>query len=268
MSYGIKVGGLRQLKKVAKPSVAGSYTFNAKTQSASVKGYDPAAMTMTGITSESKAGKYTLTFTLNKKYKWADGDKSRTFTASWTIDKLILAVPYLTNKSQAWKGTAVEPTSNNVNTTFMQVSGNPSANSVGNWSVTWSLKYPESTQFAGTSSLAVTDTWSTYAAQIAYTIRVQHESRYSQSVQYCYYGQRFIDVCPVDLSSNRSGGGSSSVAQRLTIKQLVCESRGVAIRYDWTDWNAEGHDGYLVRADLPTTTLIGDNAVYTFSPSL
>ena len=76
----------------AKPgiSVTGTYTYNGSVHTATVSGYDPATMNITGNTA-TDAGDYTVSVTSNTG-KWADGSTD-TVTAAWSIGKATQEAP-------------------------------------------------------------------------------------------------------------------------------------------------------------------------------
>ena len=65
-------------------SVTGAYTYNGSEQTATVSGYDPATMDISGNTG-TDAGDYTVRVT-SKTGKWADGSTDAV-TAAWSIGK-------------------------------------------------------------------------------------------------------------------------------------------------------------------------------------
>ena len=76
----------------AKPSisVAGTYTYNGSEHTATVSGYDPATMDISGNTA-TDAGDYTVRVT-SQTGKWAD-DSTDAVTAAWSIGKAAQEAP-------------------------------------------------------------------------------------------------------------------------------------------------------------------------------
>ena len=76
----------------AKPSISviGTYTYNGSEHTATVSGYDPATMDITGNTA-TDAGDYTVRVT-SKTGKWAD-DSTDAVTAEWSIGKATREAP-------------------------------------------------------------------------------------------------------------------------------------------------------------------------------
>ena len=76
----------------AKPSISvtGTYTYNGSAHTATVNGYDPTTMNITGNTA-TDAGDYTVRVT-SKTGKWADGS-TEAVTAAWSIGKATQEAP-------------------------------------------------------------------------------------------------------------------------------------------------------------------------------
>ena len=76
----------------AKPSISvtGTYTYNGSAHTATVNGYDPTTMNITGNTA-TDAGDYTVSVT-SKTGKWADGSTDAVTTA-WIIGKATQEAP-------------------------------------------------------------------------------------------------------------------------------------------------------------------------------
>ena len=76
----------------AKPSISvtGTYTYNGSEHTATVSGYDPATMDISGNTA-TDAGDYTVSVT-SKTGKWADGS-TEAVTAAWSIGKATQEAP-------------------------------------------------------------------------------------------------------------------------------------------------------------------------------
>ena len=76
----------------AKPSISvtGTYTYNGSEHTATVSGYDPATMDISGNTA-TDAGDYTVSVT-SQTGKWAD-DSTNAVTAAWSIGKATQEAP-------------------------------------------------------------------------------------------------------------------------------------------------------------------------------
>jgi hypothetical protein len=71
---------------VALPSQSGTLTYSGSAQSPSWSGYDTAKMTISGTTSATNAGSYTVTFTPTSNYQWSDSTTAAK-SVTWTIGK-------------------------------------------------------------------------------------------------------------------------------------------------------------------------------------
>lgn len=144
---------------VAKPTISGSYTFDNAAKSPTITGYDSAAMTKSGTESATAAGTYTVTFTLKKGYAWTDGTTAAV-SLNWTIAKRSITIPSISNTSKTFNTAAQSPTISNVTSGYVTQSGTSSATNAGNYTVTWALKYPASTQWTDKTTANKTGSWS------------------------------------------------------------------------------------------------------------
>ena len=76
--------GKRKIETV--PSPASSLIYNGSAQSPTWLAYDPEQLDISGTTSATNAGTYTVAFTPTKNYKWADNSTGSKFV-QWTINK-------------------------------------------------------------------------------------------------------------------------------------------------------------------------------------
>ena len=83
--------------KIVPPTITSNLTYNGSQQTATVSEYDPALVSVTGITG-TNAGEYTATIHLidTEHYKWSDGTFSDRYVP-WTISKATLSVPNVTS---------------------------------------------------------------------------------------------------------------------------------------------------------------------------
>lgn len=77
---------------ISVPTVSGSLTYNGQTQSPTLTGYDADKMVLSGDTSGTNAGSYTVVVTPTEQYKWADGS-TEAKNIQWSIAK---ATPSIT----------------------------------------------------------------------------------------------------------------------------------------------------------------------------
>ena len=153
---------------VAKPTVAsGSFTFDNTAKTLAVNGYNSNAMTQSGTTSATVAGTYTATYTLKRGYAWADGSTAPV-NLTWLIAKRSLTVPSLSNTSYTWAvSKTFAPTVNGFNSTYESQGGTASSTSAGTFTVTWSLRYPDSTTWSDGTTGTKSATWSVSKLSLA-----------------------------------------------------------------------------------------------------
>lgn len=77
---------------ISVPTVFGSLTYNGQAQSPTLTGYDADKMVLSGDTSGTNAGSYTVVVTPTEQYKWADGS-TEAKDIQWSIAK---ATPSIT----------------------------------------------------------------------------------------------------------------------------------------------------------------------------
>lgn len=77
---------------ISVPTVSGSLTYNGQAQNPTLTGYDADKMVLSGDTSGTNAGSYTVVVTPTAQYKWADGS-TEAKDIQWSIDK---ATPSIT----------------------------------------------------------------------------------------------------------------------------------------------------------------------------
>jgi hypothetical protein len=123
---------------VEKPTVATtSFTYNGNPQGVSIP--SNAAYTVTGTTSVTDAGSYTVTVALKDKanYQWSDGTTDD-MNVSWSISAIGVAKPTVTNTAFTYNSNP-QGVSIPENTAY-NVSGVASATNAGNYTATVALK--------------------------------------------------------------------------------------------------------------------------------
>lgn len=107
MLYMFPGGQSEAERKTPIPTQSGTLTYNGSSQSPTWNGYDTSRMTISGDTSGTNAGTYTVTFTIDAPYIWTDGT-SGSKTVTWSIGKA--------SQSFTLSKTSVEVTSGNTST--------------------------------------------------------------------------------------------------------------------------------------------------------
>lgn len=153
---------ITKIKKTV-PSQSGSLTYNGSQQTPSWNNYDSSVITLSGIyQNQTNAGSYNATFSLNDTahYQWTDGTGS-TKTVSWKIDQQKVSIPYISGSTSfVCDGTTKEPTIYNFDSNTTNQSGTSSTSSVGNYTITWSLKSTSNYQWTDGTTSNKTANWS------------------------------------------------------------------------------------------------------------
>ena len=142
------------------PTLASSaITFNGSNQSPTINNYNSTSMVLSGDTSVRDVGDYTITITPAEGWAWNNGTQDP-ISFNYSITKLSLAKPYLSDTAKIFNNASQSPTVNDYNSTWENQSGTVSSTDIGSWAVTWSLKDPNNTQWSDESVSDTTDTWS------------------------------------------------------------------------------------------------------------
>ena len=115
------------------PSQSGTLTYNGSAQSPNWENYDHRKMAISGNTSGTDAGAYTVTFSLldTDLWTWDDGtitDK----TVTWTIGRATISVPTQSG-SLTYTGSAQSPQWNNYDSSKMTLGGTVSGTDAGSY---------------------------------------------------------------------------------------------------------------------------------------
>lgn len=125
-----------QLTEVSTPVQEGTLTYNGSEQSPTWGGYDSSKMTISGTTSATDAGTYTVTFNLLSAYKWEDGSTGSK-SVTWTIDRIKIVTTPSQSGTLTYTGSSQSPTWSNYNTTQLTISGTTSSTNAGTFSATF-----------------------------------------------------------------------------------------------------------------------------------
>lgn len=107
-------------------------------------------------------------------------------TYSLTCARTTVTIPSLASTSIAWSGSTVTVGVNNYNSSLMNQTGTTSANSVGTWTVSWSLKNTAKYCWTDGSSGTKSATWSTYAQSVTFYIKMEHSGGGSMTGTYAF----------------------------------------------------------------------------------
>ena len=124
------------------PTVSADLTYNENVQSPTLTGYDSSKMTLGGTTSATNAGDYTLTVSpASSNYIFSTGESS--VNLIWTIKKITLAKPTLTNARDVFVRTGATRTTANIKNydeELMTATGDFSGFHVGDYYINVKLK--------------------------------------------------------------------------------------------------------------------------------
>ena len=196
---------------IAIPSLSGtSKTFNAATQAPTISGYNATYMTQSGTASASAAGSYAITWTLKSTVntQWTDGTTAAK-SANWSIAKRSLTIPSLsgTTSFAFIEGTTRSVTVSGYDSTYMTQSGSTSTDALGTHTVTWALRYPNSTTWSdGTTSNKSKSWYITWVNGTShYRNDLYNKGWYGNGLEF-QYGVTWDSDC---ISINNPGGGTS-----------------------------------------------------------
>ncbi len=121
--------------------------------------YDDTLISVTGNTSGTNIGSYTITFTLNdtEYYQWAD-ETIEDKTIAWEITKIIVALPTLDALTYEWTGSAITPDVVYDNT-LISATDDLSGTNIGSYTITFTLNDTEYYQWADETIEDKTITW-------------------------------------------------------------------------------------------------------------
>lgn len=132
------------------------YTGNK--QSVSLNGYNSAKHVLSGDTTGTAAGSYTVTVTPNSNYEWYEGGYGGKQIA-WSIGNLSFPKPTAATTTFTYTGNAVSLNVQNVNLNYMTKTGSDTATAKGTYWVKYTLKSSSYTWDDGSKD-PVTINWS------------------------------------------------------------------------------------------------------------
>ena len=165
--------------KVAIPYITGSYTYNGNNQAPNIYNLDSTYVSISGSTSATNAGSYTITCSLNNSTNttWSDSSTA-TKQLSWSISALKLTIPTVTG-SYTYNGNNQSPTIKNLNSTYVTTSGTTSASAPGTYTVTASLISKTNTQWSDGTTANKSFTWEIKKAALPFNVSSVYMPRYN-----------------------------------------------------------------------------------------
>lgn len=146
---------------VAIPSVTvKTLTYNGNNQAPVVGEYNDALVIVTGNAPQINAGTYSVVCSLKdtENYQWTNG-KTAAITTKWTIRKVSVAVPTVTNTTIEHDGKSHLPTIGSYDTNLITVTGNTAQTAMGTYTITFSLKNTTNYQWASGTTANQSVTW-------------------------------------------------------------------------------------------------------------
>ena len=146
---------------------ADTFLYDGTVFEPTIIGLDNNLVTVSGTTSTSEVGNYTITFSLKdkKNYKWSDNTDTDK-TVNWSITPVMVTKPSLAETSFVYTTNAITPTILNLDSALVAVSGNTSATNVGNYSITCALRDKDNYRWADGPINDVVLTWSIAKASV------------------------------------------------------------------------------------------------------
>lgn len=142
------------------PYQSNTLTYNGADQSPVLNGFDANAMVISGTTSATNAGEYSMIVTPKDGFVWADGTTAAK-TVKWTIGRASLTVPSQSG-GLTYTGSAQSPTLSGYDSAKMTLGGDTSKTNAGTYAATVTPK-PNYQWSDGTTS-AKTVSWTIGAA--------------------------------------------------------------------------------------------------------
>lgn len=171
-----------RIKKLAldKPTlVQGEFTYNGKFQAPVFENFDESGMSKNGDVSAADSGDYSITITPDKNHCWID-DTSDTLSFNWSIKKLKLEKPILTQGEFYYNGISQSPIFDGFESGMVK-GGTYAATFAGDYNVTITPD-KNHTWLDGTTDILSFD-WCIKKSQFAIPVLKQGEFTYNGTLQ-------------------------------------------------------------------------------------
>ena len=149
-----------QQRYIIKPT-AKTFTYDGTTHSGGaniLNNFDSSTMSISGSTSATNAGNYTVSVTPKTGYYWTDGTDTA-ISLTWSITKVSVAKP-TGSGSFTYDGNSHTCSINGYNSSIMTESGTKTATNAGSYTVTYTLKDTTNYQWSDGTTTAVSINWS------------------------------------------------------------------------------------------------------------
>lgn len=118
-------------------NVSAEFIYDGNVKSPELSSFDESLFTLTGSTSATNAGTYSITITPNDpNYLWRDGS-SGAKTITWSIERATITNVPSQNGSLTYDDTTQEPVWNNYDSDKMTISGDTDGVNAGNYTVSF-----------------------------------------------------------------------------------------------------------------------------------
>lgn len=123
---------------VTYPAQSGTQTYTGNVQTPTWDSYyQPNKMIITGDTSATNAGTYTVTFTPKSGYYWLADDTTTAKTQTWTIGRASIAAEPSQSGVVVYDGTAQSPTWSGYDSSQLTIGGDTSGTEAGTYTATF-----------------------------------------------------------------------------------------------------------------------------------
>lgn len=124
-----------KIKLTAVPAQSGTLIYTGAELTPTFSNYNPAQLTISGVTKNTAAGTYVAKFTPTSDYCWSDGTTTAK-EVSWTIEKASISVPTTSSKF-TYDGNQKTPVWTGYDSSKMTMSGNSTGTNAGNYTVSF-----------------------------------------------------------------------------------------------------------------------------------
>jgi hypothetical protein len=155
----------------------GTNTYTGSAQSPSIKNYNASVHILSGDTSKTTAGTYTIYIEPKPGMVWSDGTNTKK-SVSWTISPKKLAKPYATTTNFAYDGAAKVLQVTGYDSATMTQTGTTSESAAGNYSVTYALKNKTNYTWSDDTTANVVINWTIGAKKLTKPYFFGHNPEY------------------------------------------------------------------------------------------
>lgn len=215
---------------LAKPAISGtsSFTYNGSPQGITVTNVDTNRMTVTGNTSRTNAGNYSVTYSLKDKSNtsWSDGTTTDV-TLNWSIAKAKLTKPAISGDNTfTYNGSSQGPSITGFDVNTMTQTGYITRTNAGSYTAIYSIQDTDNYSWSDNSITDVSLAWSIAKATL-------EKPAISGDSTYTYDGtEKSITVTGIDTDTmTQTGTTAETNAGNYSTTIAITNSNN----YEWTD---------------------------------